>query len=82
MQKTSVRNDLARKDLARKDLARKDLARKDLARLLRLFRPYAAWMLGGVGLSVVVVIANVGLLALSGWFITGMALAGLGHMPI
>ncbi len=58
------------------------MAPKDLARLLRLFRPYAAWMLGGIGLGTVVVIANVGLLALSGWFIAAMALAGIGHVPI
>jgi ATP-binding cassette subfamily C protein CydC len=49
----------------------------DLLRLLRLFRPYALWMLAGIGLSIVVILANVGLLALSGWFIAAMALSGL-----
>ena len=51
---------------------------RDLLRLLRLFRPYAWWMVAGIGLSTAVVLANVGLLALSGWFIAAMALAGLG----
>lgn len=51
---------------------------RDLLRLLRLFRRYASWMLAGIALSTAVVIANVGLLALAGWFIAAMALAGLG----
>ena len=50
----------------------------DLLRLLRLYRPYARWMLSGIALSSTVVIANVGLLALAGWFIASMALAGIG----
>ena len=55
---------------------------KDLLRLLRLFRPYALWMLAGIALNPVVVLANVGLLALSGWFIAAMALAGLGEIRL
>ena len=55
---------------------------RDLARLLRLFRPYAWWMVAGIGLSTLVTLANVGLLALSGWFIAAMALSGLGGAPI
>lgn len=51
---------------------------KDLRRLLALLRPYRRWMLAGIALSTGVVLANVALLALSGWFITGMAMAGLG----
>ena len=51
-------------------------------RLLSLYRPYARWLAGGVALNVVVVLSNVGLLALSGWFITAMALSGLSGMPI
>lgn len=47
-----------------------------LWRLLRLYKPYTAWMLLGVFLSLITVLANVGLLALSGWFISAMALAG------
>lgn len=50
---------------------------KDLLRLLRLFRPYTLWMLAGISLTIVVILANVGLLAVSGWFITAMALSGL-----
>ncbi len=50
----------------------------DVLRLLRLYRPYASWMLGGIALSTAVIIANVGLLALAGWFIAAMAIAGVG----
>ncbi len=55
---------------------------KDLLRLLSLGRPYALWLLGGIALNVVVVLSNVGLLALSGWFIAAMALSGLGAGPV
>ena len=58
--------------------AQRCLGVSDLLRLLRLYRPYARWMLSGIALSSTVVIANVGLLALAGWFIASMALAGLG----
>ena len=51
---------------------------KDLLRLLKLLRPYRRWMLAGIALSTGVILANVALLSLAGWFITGMALAGLG----
>lgn len=47
-----------------------------LWRLLRLYKPYTGWMLLGVSLSLMTVLANMGLLALSGWFISAMALAG------
>ena len=50
---------------------------KDLLRLLGLFRPYTRWIVAGTLLTITVTLANVGLLALSGWFITAMALAGL-----
>ncbi len=40
------------------------------------------WLAGGISLNVVVILSNVALLALSGWFITAMALAGLGLAPI
>jgi len=49
---------------------------REATRLLRLFRPYWAWMAGGVVLATVTVLANVGLMAISGWFIAAMALAG------
>ncbi|MDT7951353.1 MAG: thiol reductant ABC exporter subunit CydC [Acetobacteraceae bacterium] len=54
---------------------------RDLAHLLALCRPQARWMAAGIALNVVVILANVGLLALSGWFIASMALAGLGALP-
>ena len=50
---------------------------RDLWRLIRLFRPYRAWMAAGGALALATVLANVGLMAASGWFITAMALAGL-----
>lgn len=55
---------------------------KDLLRLLRLLGPNWHWQAAGILLGVLVVLANVGLLALSGWFITGMGLAGLGLLRI
>ena len=48
----------------------------DLLRLLRLFRPYLAWLLLGILLSFITLLANVALMALSGWFISAMAVAG------
>jgi ATP-binding cassette, subfamily C, bacterial CydC len=48
----------------------------DLLRMSRLFRPYLAWLLLGVFLSFITLLANVALMALSGWFITAMAIAG------
>lgn len=49
----------------------------ELRRLLSLFRPYRGWMALGAFLSLLTLIANIGLMALSGWFIAAMALAGL-----
>ncbi|TVQ89119.1 MAG: thiol reductant ABC exporter subunit CydC [Chromatiaceae bacterium] len=49
---------------------------KDLLRLWRMFRPYRAWMLAGFGVALLTLLANVTLLAISGWFITAMAMAG------
>jgi ATP-binding cassette subfamily C protein CydC len=49
----------------------------DLLRLLRLFRPYLAWLLLGILLSFITLLANVALMALSGWFICAMAIAGV-----
>ncbi|WP_162622868.1 thiol reductant ABC exporter subunit CydC [Salinisphaera orenii] len=48
----------------------------DLAWWLRLGRPYAGRFALGVAASVATVVASMALLAISGWFITGMALAG------
>ena len=50
--------------------------REDLRRLAALFRPYAGWMAGGCLLALAALLANVGLLAVSGHFIASMALAG------
>lgn len=49
---------------------------KSLWRLLGLFRPYSGWMLLGILVSLVTLLANVALMAMSGWFISAMALAG------
>ena len=51
---------------------------RDLWRLLRLFAPYRWWMLGGALLSLLTILANFGLMTLSGWFLASAALAGLG----
>ncbi len=49
---------------------------KDIWRLLRLMRPQAGWMLLGLLLALLTLFANVTLMAVSGWFIAAMALAG------
>lgn len=49
---------------------------KDLWRFLGLMRPYAGWMALGILLSLATLIANVTLMAVSGWFIASMAVAG------
>lgn len=46
-------------------------------RLLRLFKPYWGWMLLSIFLSLITMLANVSLMALSGWFISIMAIAGV-----
>ncbi|MGQ9367600.1 thiol reductant ABC exporter subunit CydC [Azospirillum sp. A39] len=49
--------------------------------LLALTRGHRAWMLAGLGLAVVTALANIALMAVSGWFITGMAVAGASAAP-
>ncbi len=49
---------------------------KDLLRLLRLLGPYRGWMALGTLLALITLIANVTLMATSGWFIAAMAVAG------
>ncbi|AUB82809.1 thiol reductant ABC exporter subunit CydC [Candidatus Thiodictyon syntrophicum] len=49
---------------------------RTLARLLGLFAPYSGWVLLGFGAALVTLLANVCLLAVSGWFIAAMAWAG------
>ncbi|MCB8881544.1 thiol reductant ABC exporter subunit CydC [Acidisoma cellulosilytica] len=55
---------------------------KDLWRLLRLLSASWHWQVLGILLGIVVVLTNVGLLALSGWFIAAMGLAGLGLLHL
>ncbi|PIO96466.1 thiol reductant ABC exporter subunit CydC [Pleomorphomonas carboxyditropha] len=50
---------------------------KDLLRLLGLYRRHVGWILLSMLVSLVATLANVGLMAISGWFITAMAAAGL-----
>lgn len=49
-----------------------------LRRLLALARPYRGWTLGAGVAACVTVLASVGLMAMAGWFIAAMALAGIG----
>ncbi|HFC91299.1 MAG TPA: thiol reductant ABC exporter subunit CydC [Leucothrix mucor] len=53
-----------------------------LWRLLLLFKPYWGWMMLGIILSLATIMANVGLMALSGWFIASMAIAGVAGASI
>lgn len=55
---------------------------RNFLRLLSFCRPYLHWVIAGIALNALVILANVGLLALSGWFIASMALAGIGAIPI
>jgi len=52
-------------------------ARADFVRLVVLFRPYWKRMALGATVSLVTLLANVALMAFSGWFIASMALAGI-----
>lgn len=45
-------------------------------RLLARLAPQRAWMAGGVALALLAAVAAIGLMALSGWFIAAMAVAG------
>ncbi|GAN79618.1 thiol reductant ABC exporter subunit CydC [Acidocella aminolytica] len=49
----------------------------DIWRLVRLLSPRRGWMLAGLGMATVTLLANFGLLALSGWFLAATALTGL-----
>jgi len=49
----------------------------DLGPFLALFRPYLWWLVGGLGLSVATLTGSLGLLGLSGGFLTATGLAGL-----
>ncbi len=51
---------------------------EEFRRLLQLFRPFRWWMLAGAFLSLLTILANFGLMTLSGWFLASAAFAGLG----
>jgi len=51
---------------------------RPLTHFARLFLHRWPWMLAGTLLTLATLLANIGLLSLSGWFITATALAGLG----
>lgn len=55
---------------------------KEVRRLLGLFKPFWKWMLGSLLISTATFLADAGLLALSGWFVAAMAVAGLTGAPI
>ncbi len=49
---------------------------RQIRRLLALSRPYRGWMVGGALLALLAAVSAIGLMAVSGWFIAAMALAG------
>lgn len=53
-----------------------------LLRLLSLYRPYLGWMALGIFASLATLLANVTLMAVSGWFIASMALAGAAQVSM
>lgn len=53
-----------------------------IARLLGIYRPYWPWVALSLGAALLTVLANVALMASSGWFITAMAVAGLQGVSI
>lgn len=53
-----------------------------LRRLLAVLDPYRGWMFGGAALALLTALAALGLMAVSGWFIAAMALAGLSGAAI
>jgi ATP-binding cassette subfamily C protein CydC len=50
---------------------------RELAPFLKLFRAHLKWMILGILCGLIAVVSAVGLLALSGWFISAAAFAGL-----
>ena len=53
-----------------------------LRRLLAVLRPERTWMLGGAALAILAALAAIGLMAVSGWFIAAMAVAGASAVAI
>ena len=56
--------------------------RSPVRRLLAVLGPHRAWMAGGAALAFLAAFAAIGLMAVSGWFIAAMALAGAGGLAI
>ena len=56
--------------------------RSMLRRLLDAQHPVRRWMLGGAALALLAALAAIGLVALSGWFIAAMAVAGASGIAI
>jgi ATP-binding cassette subfamily C protein CydC len=54
----------------------------EVRRLLALLRPWRGWMFGGALLALLAALSAIGLMAVSGWFIAAMALAGVGGAAI
>lgn len=50
---------------------------RELLRILQPASRHWRWMAGGIGLGVAVIAANAALMAISGWFIASMAVAGV-----
>jgi ATP-binding cassette, subfamily C, bacterial CydC len=50
---------------------------RDLWFFLQLFKPYRSWLLIGIVLSLLTALSSITLLALSGWFISAAAVAGV-----
>ncbi|MGB0721917.1 MAG: thiol reductant ABC exporter subunit CydC [Gammaproteobacteria bacterium] len=48
----------------------------------RILGSHRAWLIGGVLMAMITIMANVALMSLSGWFITAMAAAGAGGAAI
>jgi ATP-binding cassette subfamily C protein CydC len=55
---------------------------RDLIRLTRLFAPYRAWMVGGIALATLTILASFGLMTLSGWFLTSTAIVGISSYAV
>lgn len=53
-----------------------------LLQLLAMYRPFYGWMALGVLASLATTLANITLMAVSGWFITSMALAGAAQVSM
>lgn len=68
--------------ITRSNYGHKEAIMKIFIRLVSLLKPQLPLMLLGGLLSVITVLANISLLAVSGWFITLMALAGTTGMTV